>query len=180
MPRYIAFLRAINVGGHTVKMDRLQKLFAQAGLDEVETFIASGNVVFRSGSRNTRALASRIEKTLGAALGYEVATFIRTDDEVASIARRLPFDESAHRTATAFVVGFLSSPLGSGAVKTLMGLATEIDRFAVHGRELYWLCRNRQSDSTFSNALFEKTFRCKSTFRNMNTLVRLAAKYPPR
>lgn len=178
MPRYVAFLRAINVGGHTVKMDRLQKLFGKLGFDDVETFIASGNVVFRSRSRNARALASRIEKTLAAALGYEVATFIRTDEEVAAIARRLPFDAAAHETATAFVVGFLLDPLEASAVQALMSLATEIDRFAVHGSEIYWLCRNKQSESTFSNALLEKTLRRKSTFRNMNTLARLAAKYP--
>ncbi|MGH8315910.1 MAG: DUF1697 domain-containing protein, partial [Steroidobacterales bacterium] len=178
MPRYVAFLRAINVGGHTVKMDRLQALFERLGFDDVETFIASGNVIFRSRSMNTRALATRIEKTLAAALGYEVATFIRTDEEVAAIARRLPFDEVAHKSAVAFVVGFLSGRLAAGAAKTLASLGTEIDRFAVHGSEIYWLCRTNQSESTFSNALFEKTLRLKSTFRNMNTLVRLAAKYP--
>ena len=48
MIRYVAFLRAINVGGHVVKMDALRKLFVHAGLSDVETFIASGNVVFSS------------------------------------------------------------------------------------------------------------------------------------
>jgi uncharacterized protein (DUF1697 family) len=177
MPRYVAFLRAINVGGHNVKMDRLQKLFEKLGFDDVETFIASGNVIFRSKSKNTRALASKIEKTLAAALGYEVATFVRTDEEVAAIARRLPFDEAAHKAATAFVVGFLIEAPNAGAVKALMSLGTEIDRFAVHGNEIYWLCHHRQSESTFSNALFEKTVRLKTTFRGMKTLVRLAAKY---
>jgi uncharacterized protein (DUF1697 family) len=178
MPRYVAFLRAINVGGHTVKMDRLQKLFEKLGFDDVETFIASGNVIFRSKSKNARALSSTIEKALALALGYEVATFVRTDEEVAAIARRLPFDPAAHKAAVAFVVGFLIDAPSAGAVKALMSLGTEIDRFAVHGNEIYWLCRTGQSESTFSNALFEKTLRLKSTFRNMNTLARLAAKYP--
>jgi uncharacterized protein (DUF1697 family) len=177
MPRYVAFLRAINVGGHTVKMDRLQKLFEKMGFDAVETFIASGNIIFRSRSKNTRALASQIEKTLAAALGYEVATFVRTDGEVAAIARHVPFDAADHKAAVAFVVGFLSGPLAVSAAKTLTSLGTQIDRFAVHGTEIYWLCRTKQSESTFSNALFEKTLRLKSTFRNMNTLARLAAKY---
>ena len=46
MPRRIAFLRAINVGGHVVKMDHLRKLLTSFGLENVETVIASGNVVF--------------------------------------------------------------------------------------------------------------------------------------
>ncbi len=46
MPRYVAFLRAVNVGGRIVKMDELRRLFAGAGFADVETFIASGNVIF--------------------------------------------------------------------------------------------------------------------------------------
>ena len=53
MPRYITFLRAINVGGHTVKMDRLREIFESLGFANVETFIASGNVVFER-RRETR------------------------------------------------------------------------------------------------------------------------------
>jgi uncharacterized protein (DUF1697 family) len=46
MPKYVAFLRAINVGGHTVKMDHLRRLFEALGFTNVETFIASSDVVF--------------------------------------------------------------------------------------------------------------------------------------
>jgi uncharacterized protein (DUF1697 family) len=48
MPKHIAFLRAINVGGHIVKMDHLRRLFEALELAEVETFIASGNVIFEA------------------------------------------------------------------------------------------------------------------------------------
>jgi uncharacterized protein (DUF1697 family) len=68
MPRYIAFLRAINVGGHTVKMDVLRQHFAALGFSNVETFIASGNVVFETTAKNTRTLEQKIEKHLRAAL----------------------------------------------------------------------------------------------------------------
>ena len=86
MPRYIAFLRAINVGGHTVKMDRLREIFESLGFANVETFIASGNVVFETTALDTAALETRIAAALQAALGYEVATFIRTEAELARIA----------------------------------------------------------------------------------------------
>ncbi len=79
MSRCIAFLRAINVGGHTVKMDDLRRLFESLGFTRGETFIASGNVVFETTSKNTTALERKIEKKLRDALGYEVATFIMTD-----------------------------------------------------------------------------------------------------
>ena len=91
MPRYIAFLRAINVGGHTVKMDVLRQHFEALGFSQVETFIASGNVVFETTAKNTRTLEKKIEQQLRAALGYEVATFIRTTAELAAIAQYQPF-----------------------------------------------------------------------------------------
>jgi hypothetical protein len=61
-----------------------------------------------------------------------------------------------------------------------MALKTEIDDFHVHGREVYWLCKKRQGESTFSNLRFEKFVKARTTFRGVNTIARLAAKYPGR
>lgn len=179
MPRHIAFLRAINVGGHNVTMEQLRGLFEALGFKEVETFLASGNVIFRANSSNTRTLQQRIEDHLLASLGYEVKTFIRNDSEVAGIATYKPFRKSQVRSAGAFCVGFLVEPLQAGAKKFLMALKSEIDDFHVNGREVYWLCKKKQSESKFSNTLFEKTTSARVTFRGMNTIVKLAAKYAP-
>ena len=175
--RFIAFLRAINGGGHTVTMADLRRHLAALDLEAVETFIASGNVVFRSSARNPAALEQRIEDHLGAMLGYEVKTFLRTEAELAAIARYQPFTAAQRRTAGSLNVGFLSAPLGASARKTLMSLKTPIDDFHLRGRELYWLCRKRQSESTFSNVQFERTVQVRTTFRGVNTVARLATKY---
>ena len=177
VPRLVAFLRAINVGGHTVKMDALRKLFTRLGLTDVETFIASGNVIFGSRSRAVPALQRRIEGHLRDALGYEVHTFIRTGAEVAAIARYRPFPAPQMRTAHVVCVGFVAEPLGTAATKAFMGLRTANDDFHVHGTEVYWLCRTRQSKSEFSNAAFEKATKARATFRGMNTIVKLTARH---
>ena len=91
MPRLIAFLRAINVGGHTVKMERLRALFTEVGLERVETFIASGNVIFEAEGARPEALEKQIEAHLQQALGYAVATFIRTPAELAAVSSYQPF-----------------------------------------------------------------------------------------
>jgi uncharacterized protein (DUF1697 family) len=179
MPRFIAFLRAVNVGGRTVTMEKLRALFEALGFEGVETFIASGNVIFRSQSEDTAALRRTIEGRLREALGYEVTTFLRTESEVAAIARYEPFEASPLESALALNVGFLDEPLTAEAQGTLMALTTEIDDFHVNGREVYWLCRKKQSQSRFSNGLFERTLKVRATFRGVNTVVRLAAKYPP-
>ena len=177
MSRFIAFLRAINVGGHTVKMDQLRQLFESLGFFGVETFIASGNVVFEATSRNPKGLETKIGNRLEEALGYEVATFIRTDAELASIAGYQPFRPSALARAVAFNIAFLADKLDAKSKRKVMELRTDIDEFDVHEREVYWLCRRKQSESTFSNAVLEKTLGRPSTLRGVNTVQKMAAKY---
>lgn len=178
MPRYIAFLRAINVGGHnTVKMDSLRRLFESLGFSNVETFIASGNVVFEATSKNAQALEREIENRLREALGYEVATFIRTDAELAAVASYKPFSRSDLDGAAALNIAFLGDGLDDKSSQRLMTLRTDIDDFHIHGREIYWLCRQKQSGSKISNAVLEKAIGQKSTLRGANTVQKMAAKY---
>lgn len=177
MHRYIAFLRAINVGGRTVKMEALRARFEALGFQSVETFIASGNVIFQTASKDPKALEQSIERHLLETLGHEVKTFLRTEAELAAIARYQPFEAARIKAAGAFNVAFLSGPLGPEATAALPALKTDIDDFHSHGREVYWLCAKRQSDSTFSNAVFEKRLKVRATFRGWNTVAKLAAKY---
>lgn len=179
MPRYIAFLRAINVGGHTVKMDRLREIFESLGFANVETFIASGNVVFETTAGDAAALEAGIATALQAALGFEVATFIRTAAELARIAAHKAFPRSQLDVAQALNIAFLAAPLDTEAVRKLMALQTTIDDFATHEREIYWLCLKKQSESNFSNAVLEKTLRRQATLRGANTVQKMAAKYGP-
>jgi uncharacterized protein (DUF1697 family) len=176
MSRYVAFLRAINVGGHVVKMETLRSLFEGLGFAEVETFIASGNVIFRTGEQNTQSIEAQISQGLEEALGYEVATFIRTETELAQIAAYEAFPRAKVEAATAYNIAFLHEPLNEHAKQTLMGLRTEIDAFATHARDVYWLCQKKQSESTFSNALLEKRLGIKSTIRGVATVQKLAAR----
>ncbi len=177
-PRLIAFLRAINVGGHTVTMAQLRQEFEALGLKDVETFIASGNVIFSARQADSAALEKKIETRLRASLGYEVATFIRTDAEVAAVAGYKAFKAAKIKDAGAFCVGFLEKPLDAAATRTLMTFNTDVDDFHTDGREVYWLCKVGQSDSKFNNARFEKALKIRCTFRGINTIRRLADKYP--
>ena len=79
MPKYVAFLRAINVGGHTVKMDQLRRLFEALGFSDVQTFIASGNVIFDSKSKSTKALEKKIEKYLQDCTGLRSSDLYQND-----------------------------------------------------------------------------------------------------
>jgi uncharacterized protein (DUF1697 family) len=178
MTRYLAFLRAINVGGHVVKMDRLRALFAEIGLPGAQTFIASGNVIFDSTARNSKTLEKKIAAHLHQALGYEVATFIRSAAELAALTAYQPFP-AADLSAPyhGLYVGFLAEPLGPEARDALLAYRTPVDDFHTHQREIYWLCRIRSAESTFSLARLEKSHRLQATFRNATTVRKLAAAY---
>jgi uncharacterized protein (DUF1697 family) len=177
MSRYFAFLRAINVGGHTVKMDALRHIFESLGFTSVETFIASGNVIFEAGQQDPAALEKAIETRLHEALGYEVATFIRTAAELAAIASYQPFPQSDLDEAPTLNIAFLADPLDPASIQKLMTWRTEIDDFHVHRREIYWLCLKKQSESTFSNAVLEKALGRKATLRGVGTVKKMAEKF---
>ncbi|HQV27509.1 MAG TPA: DUF1697 domain-containing protein [Thermoflexales bacterium] len=177
MRRYFAFLRAINVGGRNVTMAVLRNAFTSLGLQDVETFIASGNVIFASKSDDCAALESTIEAGLQKTLGYEVKTFLRDDAELAAIAHCRAFGEADEAAAHALYVGFLARPLSPAGETALARFKTDLDDFYVHGREVYWKSFQRQTDSKFSNAVFERTLKISATWRNVNTVQRLATKY---
>lgn len=178
MPKYIAFLRAINVGGHTVKMDNLRRLFEALGFTNVETFIASGNVIFDSSSRSSRALEKKIRTQLHDSLGYDVVTFVRSRDELSVIAKFEPFKRSdMDAEGSTLYIGFLEDSPGKTAKEKLLSAATEIDYFALSGREFFWLSRKSFSQSEFSGATLEKILGMHATLRNVNTVRKIAQKY---
>lgn len=174
MTRYIALLRALNVGGHTIKMDALRGLFAALGFGNVATYIASGNVLFDADEGDMPALERRIEAHLQASLGYEVATFLRTPAEVAAVAAYQPFDAGEMAGAFGLMVAFLKSPPGAAETERVLGYRRPSDDFAVHGRELYWLRRTQQSETNFSGATLERALRAPATIRNITTVRKLA------
>jgi uncharacterized protein (DUF1697 family) len=172
--KYVAFLRAINVGGRIVTMAELKRVFTALGLRDVETFIASGNVLFSTNARSLPALERKIEAHLHDALGYEVKTFLRTPVELAAIVRHEPFPPARRKAWRSLNVGFLGAPLDAATAKALLAMRTDVDDLHTHGRELYWLCKAGQGDSKINLKVFEKTLKCAGTFRNITTVTRLA------
>ena len=178
MKKYIAFLRAINVGGHNVKMDQLKKLFEELGFNNVETFIASGNVIFDFKPGDAGTLEKKIENHLFKSLGYEVSTFLRTNSELEEIVKYKPFSETKLNSAQAFNVAFIKQSITSELKKKLSEFKTDVDNFHTNDREVFWLCKVKQSDSKFSNVLFERKLKIQATFRGIKTVTKLAVKYP--
>jgi uncharacterized protein (DUF1697 family) len=156
-------------------MDELRGLFEDAGFANVETFIASGNVIFDSARRDRAKLEADIGKMLRAGLGYDVSTFIRSPAEVSAVAQHEPFGKRT--AAVGLFVGFMAAPVTKAGCDSILAFRSDTDDFHVHGREVYWKIAGRSSDSKFSNAVLERALKCRATFRNVTTVTKLAAKY---
>ncbi|MEO8053913.1 MAG: DUF1697 domain-containing protein [Acidobacteriota bacterium] len=177
MPRYVAFLRAVNVGGRVVKMDALKKIFESVGLKEVESFIASGNVVFSS--KGVKGLDAKIAAVLERALGFEASVFVRTLEELSALAAHRPFSEKDVAACQTYVIGFLSKDLSAEFGSRFSALATPADRFHLRGRDFWWLSKHGQNKPAITGRQLEKALGQPATLRNVNTIRRMAERYGP-
>jgi uncharacterized protein (DUF1697 family) len=177
MPRYVAFLRGINLGKRRPPMSQLRALFEELDFTKVETFIASGNVLFTSGGKSRAALETQIARQLQKSLGYAVDTFIRTAEEVVAIGQAKMFPEDGAPGMTIHV-GFLHDALAPATARKLAAVRTATDEFRVRGREYHWLCRGRMSDSKVWTLPEVKALRLpSSSMRNVTSLRKLIAKH---
>ncbi|MFV1988349.1 MAG: DUF1697 domain-containing protein [Gemmatimonadota bacterium] len=178
MPKYVAFLRGINVGGHRVKMDRLREIFEEMGLADVSTFIASGNVIFSVTSTDVDQLTKNIERHLEQRLGYSVLTFLRSPAELDAIAAFEPAEvgEGQHPDPSLYV-SFLREPADPDLRATFAGLRSEMDEFRFSQREIYWMIQGKLSESPLFGSGIERATRgIPNTARNVTTLRRLVAR----
>lgn len=177
MARYVAFLRGMNLGGRRIKNEELRAEFEALGFEDVATFRASGNVIFRSASGSERALAKKIEAGLGDALGYEVPVFLRGCAEVAKLAAAEPFDAKLVEASKGKLqVTFLAKKPSAAARKKVLARSTDEDRLAIAGRELYWLPSGGISESELDLKAIEAALG-SGTMRTMGTVAQIAARY---
>jgi uncharacterized protein (DUF1697 family) len=173
---HAAFLRGINVGKHhRVTGPELCSAFEDAGLTEVATFRASGNVVF-SGD----ATEAQIEERLERALGFPVAVFVRAAKELWAIAGSEPFPPAdVEASKGKLQVAMLPAKPSAAAREKVLAMATADDPLAFGPRELYWLPSGGQMETELDLAAIEKLVG-PTTRRTMGTVEQMAAKFFPR
>lgn len=174
MTKYVAFLRAINVGGTSIiKMSDLKQIFESLGLEHVQTYIQSGNVIFESDEDNAASLEAQIEDQVEKVTGFKTKLFVRTLRDVQSIAQKSPFTAQAEQTVH---VAFLKEKPDKKHQEALLALRSQADDFAVKGREVYNLRRDRET-SVFSNNFVEKILKVAGTTRNMTVIKKISEKF---
>jgi uncharacterized protein (DUF1697 family) len=173
--KHAAFLRAVNLGPtRKISSADLRSLFEQLGFKDVETFRTSGNVVFESARKPG---AGQIETALAAVLGAEVPTFLRTENEIRTVAAQRPFPPKLVDASNGKLqVVLLSKKPPAKVRKEVLGLATDEDRLAFGDRELYWLPSGGIRDAALNFKAIEKLVG-PSTMRTKGTIDELTKKY---
>lgn len=137
MTTYIAFLRGINVGGHNrMKMDDLRELCASLGLQEIRTYIQSGNAVFEAADADASALRDDLVGAILDRFGYDVTAMVLTKEELLAVVDGQPF-ESSEDDATRRYATFLHDEPDEGAVQRLLAAESSAETFAMDGRVVY-------------------------------------------
>ncbi len=178
---YVALLRAINVGGHTVTMERLRGHFGELGLSGVRSYIQTGNVFFESAEQDRAKLTSKIEKHLQKKLGYEVSTFLRTVPELERVAQSKAFAKHPLTEHTRHCVLFLSEPLPKTVKLPLRSPSEEVELLHTLGSDALAVLHVEKKGHTFNVAAFmEKAYGVKATARFFHTTAKIleAAKNP--
>jgi uncharacterized protein (DUF1697 family) len=178
MPRYVAFLRAVNLGSRRrVTSEGLRACFEEMAFTEVACFRTSGNVIFASESGEPRTITDRAERGLAERLGFEVPVFLRSEGEVRAIAENEPFDtEVVGASKGKLQVSLLAAKPSAAARKQALALATDEDLLAISGRELYWLPSGGTQQSDLDQAALERQVG-PATIRTKGTVEQIAAKF---
>ena len=175
---WIALLRGINVGGkNRLPMKDLAAMFADAGCNDVRTYIQSGNVLFRADPKVAEEIPALISAAIQRQFGYEIPVVTRGATDLEAVMQANPFVQAGAETDTLHVV-FLADPPDAERVDALDPDRSPPDEFALRGREIYLHCPDGMARSKLTNAYFDSRLSTVSTMRNWKTvrkLIELAA-----
>jgi len=171
----VALLRGVNVAGQRpVAMADLRDLLAGVGLEEVQSVLQSGNLVFRCNGDGGTRLEHELEAEAKRRLGLETEFFVRSAQEWEDVVADNPFHEEARRDAARLVAVFLKDAPRAAAVKALQAAIVGREVVRASGRQAYIVYPDGQGRSKLTNALIEKHLGTRATARNWNTVMRLA------
>ena len=170
---HVALLRGINVGGRNkLPMKELAAHFRDAGCRDVQTYIQSGNVIYRAAETLAAELPARIRAALQTHHGLSVPVVTRTAAELRAVVRHHLFLGRGVQTKQIHV-GFLEKTPAPDRAATLDPHRSPPDTFVLHGRELYLHCPNGMARTKLTNAYFDARLDTVSTMRNHKTLLAL-------
>jgi len=173
--KYCAFLRGVNVKGTNMKMADVCQVFKDAGMTDVVSILASGNIVFSS-DKNTQDLKVILEKAMSDYFSYEAFLFVKSQEETEVFWKSIPFEKNEEL----HIYGFVGIP---GIEKVLMeefqkAAQVENEKAEIVNDLFYWqVPKGNTLDSTFGKVLGKKSLKDQFTSRNVNTFEKILKKF---
>lgn len=172
--RYVALLRGVNVGGNTmIKMAELKKSLESLGLENVVTYVNSGNLAFDSKKTSEKTLVKKLEDVIEKDFGKQVPVMVREQKEIPKIIAANPFAGEFENHKLMHVL-FLREDMPKDKMQQLLDAAPEGERYTAIGRELYCLLPKGVIDSLLGKSFVEKKLKLAVTGRNWRTVEKLA------
>jgi uncharacterized protein (DUF1697 family) len=173
--KYCAFLRGVNVNGTSMKMAEVSKVFTDAGMNNVSTVLATGNILFSSDLKSSE-LKVILEQSMSKYFSYEAFLFIKTEKEIFEIFEKNPFEKSTENHIYVFV--------GRENIENILleefkkSDFSENEKGKIVAGIFYWQIQKGQTlDSTFGKILGKKVLKDQLTSRNMNTIEKIIVKF---
>lgn len=174
MARWIALLRGVNVNGITIRSADLKAMFVERGYTDVRTVLASGNVVFDTGTEvddDMARLKTDIEQALRERFGYDAWIVLVPHDDLAAIVDGFPFDPSEDRHD---YVLFASDTAALDGLLANLPLDPAVEQVEHGDGVVYWSCpKGSSTDTAFAKRAGAARFKRSTTTRNANTLRKL-------
>jgi len=176
MPVIICMLRGVNVGGHNmIKMDALKALCVSLKLKDPQTYVQSGNVIFRTEEKDQEKLTLRIQDAIEKAHGFRPGVMLRTAAELQQVVARNPFAKRSGIEPGKLLVNFLVSNPGKQAREKALAIKIGPEEMHLIGREAYIYFPNGQGRSKFPWAAIERALGTSGTGRNWNSVTKMLA-----
>ncbi len=170
----ISMLRGLNVGGHNkIKMDALRALYASLKLRDAQTYVQSGNVIFRTDERDVSRLTKRIEDGIERKFGFRPDVILRTAAEMKDVIAKNPFAKRRGIEPSKLLVSFLASDPGEEAREKVRQMKCDPEEMRIEGREIYIYFPNGAGQSKLPWAGLGKMLKTPGTGRNWNSVTKM-------
>jgi len=171
MKTYIALLRGINVGGHKkVPMAELRELLSNAGFENVQTYIQSGNVILESPDDNAQNIEDFIQKAIIDYFGFEVSILVRTRQELQAIIDNCPFSEEKMKDSYFMILHTVPT---TNSIESVSHISYPNEEFVITNACIYFYCSIGYGQTKFNMNSFERKLKVKGTSRNYRTMTKL-------
>lgn len=173
MPVYVCMLRGVNVGGHgKIKMDALRALCGRLDLEGAQTYVQSGNIVFRAKETNETKLAAKVQKAIEREFGFAPPVMLRTTAEMRGVVKANPFGKRDDVEPGKLLVDFLRETPNAELQAKIAALKPSPEELYLIGRELFVYFPAGQGHSKFAPVL-DRVLKDAVTGRNWNSVTKL-------